>query len=134
MASKWGKVKLKSVADQMDRKNQPVSYFYDLLENPCSRNYAIVVSKLENSTTTFINEFLDCGALFLVFDSIFDLNTKRNLRFCDTVIIAQMVKCVKIVLNSAAGIDYIIEDGEMMNSLLLGMVIDGLNLGTVRYC
>ncbi|XP_070554541.1 inverted formin-2-like [Ptychodera flava] len=84
-----------------------------LLCVPTVQNYAGLKHRLSNCTKEWMDEFLELGGLGLLLESLERLCDRGYSSFADAFLQLECVGCIKAVLNSKSGIDFIIETREI---------------------
>ena len=128
MKDKWGNVSLKSFTQNKhetsseDFENIGIDYekCRDVLQKQSSRNYAALKSYLSRCTTDWLKNLLACNALRIMFDLFTEMGSKRNANFTDTVLELQIISVVKAVLNTATGLEYLLNEVDVIIQLVLG--------------
>lgn len=103
--------------DHLDKE-----YCENLLVKPSSEVYAALNKWLQNSPKEWLEQFLDCGALQLMFNTLNFMGLKKT-SFSEAVIELEIMRAIKLILNSRTGIEYLInlhEDHYLIGSLVLG--------------
>ena len=116
-----------STDSQYDFENDTVDdeYCEKLLSKPSSKTYAALNKWLENCPKEWIENFLDAGALHFMFSTLNFMGLKKA-KFSDAVIELEIIRSIKLILNSLVGIEYLInfnEEHALMGSLVLGEFI-----------
>ena len=65
----------------------------------------------------------DQHGLDVLLSGLEKLSRKKSLKFIDTFILLECVACIKAIMNSQAGLDYIIEDEDFTQKLAAGKLI-----------
>lgn len=146
MVSPWKKVKdhksiLKNTnetatkRDEFRNKVLTVEYCESLITRPSSKNYAALNKWLEICPDDWLLDFLDCGALTMMFQVVDDLGSKDAAHFFDAVITLQIVKGIKTVINNAVGMRYILEEGiGFVKDLISGKYVFYFPIFMVNLC
>ncbi|XP_060685200.1 LOW QUALITY PROTEIN: inverted formin-2-like [Hemiscyllium ocellatum] len=79
-----------------------------LLQVPTVLNYSGLKKRLENSSNDWMVQFLDLDGLDLLLDALERLSGRGVAKICDALLQLTCVKCVRAVMNSSSGIDYIV--------------------------
>ena len=91
-----------------------------LIARPNVQNYAGIKRKLEKCSNEWMKEFLQLGGLEGLFLSLERLCDRNIGSFVDAFIQVEAVGCVKAVMNSKAGLDYMIEKQNITRTLASG--------------
>lgn len=94
-----------------------------LITRPTVQNYAGIKTRLEKSTVQWIEEFLRLGGLESLFLSLERLSAKDVSSFVDAFIQLEAVQCIKAVMNSKTGLDYMIESQSFTRTLATGKIL-----------
>lgn len=97
-----------------------VEFCERLLSKPSSRNYASLNSFLKTCKSAWLREFLECNALGIMFSSLGFQGLRKNASFSDAVIQLELVQIIKTVLNHPVGMEFIIDDEDLVRQLALG--------------
>ena len=82
-----------------------------LLKSPTVKSYTAFMICLKKGSSKFIEQILqECDALQLMFDALAALSLKHIGSFSDTILQLEIVRAVKMILNSPIGIVYLIEE------------------------
>ena len=92
-----------------------------LITKPTVQNYAGIKSRIQKSTSQWMEEFLKLGGLEALFLSLERLSDKTICSFVDAFIQLEAVQCIKAVMNSKAGLECMIESENFTRGLTTGM-------------
>lgn len=82
-----------------------------LLQRPSVKNYTTLNICLKKCTSKFYGEILyNCNALQTMFDTLAALSLKGSRSLSDTVLQSEIVKAIKILINSEIGMNYLLGD------------------------
>ena len=90
---------------------------------PSFANYSGLRSKLANCDETWMQEFLDRGGVTLLFDALVVLNDRSMAKLTDAILVLECVLCLKRILQSNAGMNYMITNPAVSKNLVLGKLI-----------
>lgn len=91
-----------------------------LLKVPSVQNFSGLKSKLRSSSRPWIEGFLNFGGLEVLFEGLRRLGGKR-LCFVDAFLLLECVNCIKEVMNSKTGLNYMIHDKKFSRNLVKGI-------------
>ncbi|XP_060080025.1 inverted formin-2-like [Ylistrum balloti] len=74
--------------------------------------------KIEHSKADWIQGFLDNGGLDRLFDIVDNVGSKRVNQLSDAMLLLECVACIKSVLNSRLGLDYLVLNGAYTKKLV----------------
>ncbi|XP_069130922.1 inverted formin-2-like isoform X2 [Argopecten irradians] len=74
--------------------------------------------KIEHSKGEWIQGFLDNGGLDRLFDIVDSVGSKRVNQLSDAMLLLECVACIKSVLNSRLGLDYLVQHGAYTKKLV----------------
>jgi len=123
--SKWKNVQRKLTNDKNDSSigfasNIEPELCVFLLNIPSVQNFTRLKSKLRSSSTSWMEGFLNFGGLEVLFEGLRRLSGKR-LRFVDAFVLLECVNCIKEVMNSKTGLNYMIHDKMFSRNLVKGI-------------
>lgn len=104
--------------------------FIKFLRIPSVKNYSSLQKKLENCTPEWMTEFLQINGLGALFDVIEKLSDKGFARFSDVFVQLECVRCVKAVMSSKTGLEYMAQSPESVNHLTKGKFVSLLVTST----
>uniref|UniRef100_A0A8C2DVW1 Inverted formin, FH2 and WH2 domain containing n=1 Tax=Cyprinus carpio TaxID=7962 RepID=A0A8C2DVW1_CYPCA len=81
-----------------------------LLQVPTVVNYSGLKKRLENSDQTWMVQFLELSGLDLLLEALDRLSGRGCSRIADALLQLTCVSCVRAVMNSSAGIHFIIDN------------------------
>jgi hypothetical protein len=91
-----------------------------LITKPTVQNYAGIKSRIKKSAAEWMEEFLKLGGLEALFLSLERLSDKSVCSFVDAFIQLEAVQCIKAVMNSKAGLEYMIDSQNFTRELTTG--------------
>ena len=94
-----------------------------LITRPNVQNYSGIKARIQKSTVLWMEEFLMLGGLEALFLSLERLSDKEICSFIDAFIQLEAVQCIKAVMNSKTGLDYMIESQNFTRTLATGKII-----------
>ncbi|XP_033743499.1 LOW QUALITY PROTEIN: inverted formin-2-like [Pecten maximus] len=74
--------------------------------------------KIEHSKGEWVQGFLDNGGLDRLFDIVDNVGSKRVNQLSDAMLLLECVACIKSVLNSRLGLDYLVQNGAYTKKLV----------------
>lgn len=125
MSSKWKNIQQKftagkNVGDRSFSTDLTPELCVRLLNIPSVQNFSGLKAKLKSSSKAWIEEFLDFGGLEVLFEGLQRLGGRR-LCFVDAFLLLECVNCIKEVMNSRTGLNYIIHDKKFSRNLVKGI-------------
>ena len=90
------------------------------LRSPTLSTYTDLKRKLANSSKEWILQFLEINGLGILLETLGRLSEKKSPCFVDTFLQLECVACVKAVMNSQSGLDYIIENPDFTRKFASG--------------
>ncbi|XP_070554154.1 inverted formin-2-like isoform X4 [Ptychodera flava] len=84
-----------------------------LLRMPTVHNYAGLKKRLSRSSKEWMKEFLELDGMEVLVDSLERLSDKGFTSFTDAYLQIECIGCIKAVLNSKTGLNFIIETREV---------------------
>lgn len=100
-----------------------------LLQVPTVVNYSGLKRRLEGSDQTWMVQFLELSGLDLLLEALDRLSGRGCSRIADALLQLTCVSCVRAVMNSSAGIHFIIENEGYIRKLSQGQLSAFLSLG-----
>lgn len=92
-----------------------------LIRNPCLHTYSGLNHKFQAQETSWMLHFLELGGLGILFEAFEGLCSRGiSHTISEAYILLESVACVKAVMNSQQGLDYIIENKEFTRKLATG--------------
>uniref|UniRef100_A0A3Q2P5X5 GBD/FH3 domain-containing protein n=1 Tax=Fundulus heteroclitus TaxID=8078 RepID=A0A3Q2P5X5_FUNHE len=91
-----------------------------LLQVPTVVNYSGLKRRLEGSDQTWMVQFLELSGLDLLLEALDRLSGRGCSRIADALLQLTCVSCVRAVMNSSAGIHFIIENEGYIRKLSQG--------------
>lgn len=91
-----------------------------LLQVPTVVNYSGLKRRLEGSDQTWMVQFLELSGLDLLLEALDRLSGRGCSRIADALLQLTCVSCVRAVMNSAAGIHFIIDNEGYVRKLSQG--------------
>lgn len=104
-----------SAAEQFE-----ISFRARALRSPTISTYSDLKKKLTNCSKEWILNFLQANGLGILLQSLGKLSEKNSPCFVDTFIQLECVACVRAVMNSQSGLDYIIENPDFTRKFATG--------------
>ncbi|XP_072125732.1 inverted formin-2 isoform X2 [Mobula birostris] len=121
-SKKWALLKEKVTAPDIDNteanlENADPELCIRLLQTPTVMNYSGLKKRLENSNNAWMLQFLELGGLDLLLEALDRLSDRGVAKITDALLQLTCVKCVRAVMNSSKGIDYIINNSGYVRKL-----------------
>ncbi|XP_021344592.1 inverted formin-2-like isoform X2 [Mizuhopecten yessoensis] len=82
------------------------------------KSFCSLKKKIEHSKAEWIQGFLDNGGLDRLFDIVDNVGSKRVNQLSDAMLLLECVACIKSVLNSRLGLDYLVQNGAYTKKLV----------------
>ncbi|XP_051874067.1 inverted formin-2 isoform X2 [Pristis pectinata] len=119
---KWALVKEKVTSPDADNteanlENAEPELCIRWLQIPTVVNYSGLKKRLENSDNGWMVQFLELGGLDLLLEALDRLSGRGVAKITDALLQLTCVKCVRAVMNSSKGIDYIINNAGYVRKL-----------------
>lgn len=94
----------------------------ELLRSPSVQTYNTLKRKLDKARNNpeWILKFLNKDGLELLFESLEQICKRQQTNFLNEVLKVSCVECVKTVMDSSLGLDYIVENKEFTRKLASG--------------
>ena len=121
--NKWSSLrKQKSDGNQCRSLSNEASpdFCVRLLRFPSVQNYHGIQSKLKNSSTGWMAEFLESDGMEVLLQALETLST-RKLFLDGAVMLLECARCIKTVMNSKAGLDFMIGHRDFTRRLGTGL-------------
>ena len=104
-------------------ENDP-KHFISSLRNPSVSNYFGLRSRLRNASVSWIQSFLASGGFDYLFEAL-EILSQSQTRASTSVVTAflqmECVSCIKCVMNTRAGLDFILKKRELSRLLTQGL-------------
>ena len=97
--------------DELKNKALDVEYCEWLLSRPSTKNYAMLNKWLEKCSDEWLETFLECGSFHMMFRMLDYLGLKSTSHFIDAVLMLQVVKGIKTIINNVVGMKFILQEG-----------------------
>lgn len=111
----WRDISLENIAKarkEFDFENVPQTV--TRLRKTSMNVFTSMNSWLKRSTPEWKEEFVEEGALELLFEKLQVANSSSRMQFGDAILQLQIVGCIKTVLNSEAGLKYLIDQNRQL--------------------
>lgn len=127
MRDKWGKLskavqknenQLKS--DDFESVGKDYEQCQALLRKQSSKNYAALHAHLTRCTKQWLERFLECDALTVMFNLLTEMGSKQRSNFTDTVLELQVITVIKAILNNATGMEFLLREEDIVIHLVFG--------------
>ena len=90
-----------------------------LLRLPTLNNYTGLKKRIANSDKEWLQHFLELDGLDVLLESVVRLSS-RGMTMAQAYLQIEVVNCIKAVMNSKAGLEYICENEEYTRKLAEG--------------
>lgn len=97
-----------------------------LSHNPSIHVYYALKSKIENSDQAWLEEFLELDGLESLLDSLVLLSGKGFMNISDSVLQLDCIACVKAILNTRLGLQFVISKETCVRKLASGTSISNM--------
>ena len=94
-------------------------YVRYLLSDPSSQTYCALNQWLKLCSSEWIGDFLNCHGLKFMFAGLTFMNLKSSHKFTDTVTQLEIVRCIKSVINSVVGIEFLVNSNDDLMSVMV---------------
>ena len=101
-------------------KQDPVSYIQLIQSGPYVQSYTWLKRKLTHCDSSWMLRFLELDGLGILYAALRKLTERGHLSIAHAYAQVECVACFKAVMNSQAGLDYIIDDTEFIRKLATG--------------
>ena len=91
-----------------------------LLSASSIQNFSGLKTKLQTSSAHWIEEFLFHGGIEVLFQSLERLTQRGKLAFVDAFKQLECVNCIKAVMNSRHGLDFMTQNNTFARNLVKG--------------
>ncbi|XP_054275159.1 inverted formin-2-like isoform X2 [Macrosteles quadrilineatus] len=117
---RWRRVALAAL--EVERHQQDLSEWepelcVQMLMIPAAKNYVAISKRLKKASMTWMLEFLECDGLGVLLESLERLGAQGFSSVADTVSQLQCVSCLRAVMNSQVGLEYIVQHREYTRQL-----------------
>ena len=111
--------------DNLDQINWNVDseLVIKFLTIPTAKNYTALRRQLENCSGSWMTEFLEHDGLEIMFSAMRQMSERSYVKFADAVLQLELVRCIKAVVNSKVGMEFVTNHGDMVHKLALGMFV-----------
>ena len=130
MAQRWRKLATVGrfkIQDDVDGEVEPhklreiePELFIKFLRIPSLKTYSSLTKRLEGRPTKWLTEFLLLGGLSTLFEVLENLSQRSMAKFSDAFLQLECVRCIKAVMNNAAGLEFIINNTSLTTQLVTG--------------
>ena len=94
-----------------------------LLRIPSMKTCSALNRKLKQADSEWIAGFLEADGLTVLLDTVDTISSKRVSQLSDAMLLIECVACVKTIMNSKIGLEYIIDDPDYTRKLVKGTYI-----------
>ena len=128
--SKWVAVVNKRIESQLSRRNgekemecgKDPKNLARSLQNPCVSNFFGLRSKLRGASTVWVLSFLEHGGLDSLFQALENLGKRQHTSgVVNAFLQLECVLCIRSVMNTKTGMDFILENKELSRLLTQGL-------------
>ena len=92
----------------------------DFLKSPNLKLLSSLNKKLKQNNTDWNEEFLELHGSDVLLDIVDTLGYKRVTQLSDALLLLESVECVKTLMNSKMGLDYLVQHGDYLKKLVKG--------------
>lgn len=122
---KWAALKEKLGPQETDQseanlENAEPELCIRLLQMPSVVNYSGLKKRLENSDDAWMVQFLELSGLDLLLEALDRLSGRGVARISDALLQLTCISCVRAVMNSHKGIEYIVSNEGYVRKLFQG--------------
>lgn len=112
----WSPVREAGLSSNTDTASIHPKRLVELLRIPSVNTYSTLKRKLikSKSNPEWILEFLQQYGLEILFESLDQLANQKSSTFLDSVLLISCAECIKTVMDSSLGLDYIVENKEQL--------------------
>lgn len=96
----------------------------DLLKAPSIQLLGGLKKKFKNAAREWVDGFLDHGGLDALLDCVDVLGCRRMNQLSDALLILECVACIKSIMNSKQGLEYLAENESYIRKLTKGKYIN----------
>ena len=123
---KWSTVRRKFGGNQnclpLSEKVEP-EFCVNVIQKPSVQNYSWLKHKLEEASKEWIVGFLELGGMDVLLQSLERLGSRSQLGLAQTVIQLECTCCIKSLMNSSAGLSFMVANAEFTRQLGRGLLI-----------
>jgi len=120
-SKKWGlRKRISATLFHPDLEKCDPEICVNILRIPNVKSFSSLKKKIQHSKGEWIQGFLDAGGLDVLLDHVDTLGMKRVQLLSDAILLLECVACIKVVLNSRLGMDYLIQHGDYTKKLVKG--------------
>ncbi|XP_070554543.1 inverted formin-2-like [Ptychodera flava] len=113
--------------------DDPTSYIKEICEITSLQDFDKLKTRLTKCTAEWMDQFLQLDGLGLLLEALEKVGDRKNLITEDAFLQLECVQCIKTVLNSKNGIDFIIENRETkQHTRALAFALDSLHVLTKK--
>lgn len=120
--SRWKK-KITETLTHVDLDNCDPEICVNLIRIPSIQLFGSLKKKIKQSGTDWIQGFLDAAGLDVLFDCVDTVGNRRVNQLADALLLAECVACIKTVLNSKIGLDYLSQNSDYTKKLVKGKIL-----------
>lgn len=91
-----------------------------LLRIPSMHTFSALKKKLKNVDPDWIQGFLEADGLEVLLDCVDNIGSRRVTQLSDAMLLLECVACIKAVMNSKLGLEYIVGHKEHTRKLVKG--------------
>ncbi len=116
--TKFG-MKITAALSKMDFSNADAETAISLMGIPSIKTYSALNRRLRQCDRTWMRDFLAADGLETLLDAVASISSRR-VRLEEALLLAECVSCVKSVLNSQVGLEYILQRHDHVAKLVKG--------------
>lgn len=121
---KWSTVRRKYgqnlICPPLSENTQP-EFCVKLIKKPSIQNYAWFKVKLEQASKEWIKGFLQLGGMEVLLQTLEQLGSRHQHGLVQTVIQLECACCIKCLMNSEAGLNFMVTNAEFTRQLGRGL-------------
>ena len=92
----------------------------DFLKSPNLKLLSSLNKKLKQNKADWNEEFLELNGSGVLLDIVDTLGQKRVTQLSDALLLLECVECIKTLMNSKMGLEYLVDHGEYLKKLVKG--------------
>jgi hypothetical protein len=126
-AEKWSALVRRSIIERQSRAWPEVSAHGGstftlgrVVLGPTLKKLGELKKALKKADKTWMRNFLSDNGVDTLLDTLGSLCERKRLQLSDTILQLECVGCIRAVMNSQSGLDYIIENKEFTRKLATG--------------
>ena len=96
----------------------------DFLKSPNLKLLSSLNKKLKQNKADWNEEFLELNGSGVLLDIVDTLGQKRVTQLSDALLLLECVECIKTLMNSKMGLEYLVDHGEYLKKLVKGKQLE----------